>query len=139
LKKLGAPVFTITHNTVRSIRRESVVENFHELYSGKGTLLSFLKRDCVLQRPTERKSRFIFADKNVWTRTFRTNDMLLIVFSIFYLLSTRVHFPGKSKFIVFVLIALSAIFLEINSTLLTCTSTTEKLRTKECLTTASPI
>ena len=58
--------------------------------------------------------------------------MLLIVFSIFYLPSLQAHFPEKSKFSVFVLIALSAILLEISSTLITCTSIIEKLRTKDC-------
>lgn len=40
--------------------------------------------------------------------------------------------PGKSKFSVFVIIALSAILLEISSTLVTCTSIIGKLKTKGC-------
>ena len=43
------------------------------------------------------------------------------------------HFPEKSKFSVFALIVLSAILLEISSTLITCyISITGKLRTKGC-------
>lgn len=123
------PLSTIIH-TALFIKTENVGKNFHDIFSGKETLL-FLLLKGVLQRATLRKSYFIFADTMSGRELHGANDMIsfnwrfALIFSIcsIYVCS----FPAKSPSSTWY-----SISVEMNSTLLTCTNITAKLRTKDC-------